>query len=228
MNFSYQLNSALHATWLQGRLGPFRRIAAVTAVLIGFAVVGLAIAMIVAFPVTGDDERSVSMPEITCLEFNSWGEADSIFQTLKPFSREKLALDTNSNGIPCEDSLPSDRFDLKEFEVSCDDFQHRDEAEYFYEIYGVPGENLFGLDRDLDGRPCEKVPPLDDTLRVLNRLNRIWRQNYGFGGDLNCRDFETWEDANHLFSLAGGPVSDPHRLDADKDGVPCESLPGAP
>ena len=93
------------------------------------------------------------MPEVTCLEFNSWEQADSLFQTLKPVSQEKLVLDTNSNGIPCEGMLSSERGVREEFDVICDDFQHRDEAEHFFEVYDSLGENRFGLDRDLDGRP---------------------------------------------------------------------------
>ena len=63
----------------------------------------------------------------------------------------------------------------EEFDVICDDFQHREEAEYFFETYESPGQNRYGLDRDLDGRPCEAVPPLDEINRVLSRLNRLWR-----------------------------------------------------
>ena len=45
-----------------------------------------------------------------------------------------------------------------------------------------------------------------------------------FGPDRDCGDFSTWNQANDFFVAAGGPQSDPHRLDGDNDGVPCESL----
>ena len=117
--------------------------------------------------------------------------------------------------------------DLEEFKVNCNDFQHRDEAEHFFEVYDSLGENRFGLDRDLDGRPCETLPPLDSISRVLNRLDRLWSDDARFAADANCGDFETWVEANEFFLRAGGPESDPHRLDNDNDGIPCESLPGS-
>jgi hypothetical protein len=49
-----------------------------------------------------------------------------------------------------------------------------------------------------------------------------------FGPDRNCGDFSRWMDAQAFYQAAGGPGSDPHRLDGDGDGVVCESLPGAP
>ena len=48
------------------------------------------------------------------------------------------------------------------------------------------------------------------------------------GPDRDCGDFDIWLDAQLFFLAAGGPDMDPHRLDGDRDGTPCESLPGAP
>ncbi len=45
------------------------------------------------------------------------------------------------------------------------------------------------------------------------------------GPDRDCSDFATQEEAQQFFLAAGGPLSDPHRLDADHDGIACESLP---
>lgn len=44
------------------------------------------------------------------------------------------------------------------------------------------------------------------------------------GPDRDCGDFSTWKEANDFFIAAGGPDRDPHRLDGDSDGIPCESL----
>ena len=228
MTISCQLKSVLRVARPQRRIGRLQRIAAITAILTGFGVIGSAIAIISVFPVASASERHEAMPEVTCLEFNSWEESDSLFQTLKPSSRERLVLDTNGNGIPCDGILPRERADYEEFEVNCNDFQHRDEAEYFFEVYDTVGENRFGLDSDLDGRPCEALPPLDNMPRVLNRLDRLWSDDARFPADANCSDFETWIEANEFFMRAGGPGSDPHDLDGDSDGIPCESLPGAP
>jgi micrococcal nuclease len=49
-----------------------------------------------------------------------------------------------------------------------------------------------------------------------------------FGPDRDCGDFATYQEAYAFYKAAGGPGSDRHRLDQDKDGIPCESLPGAP
>ena len=44
--------------------------------------------------------------------------------------------------------------------------------------------------------------------------------------DKNCSDFNTWTQANEVYRVSA--PQDPHRLDVDGDGIPCESLPGAP
>jgi hypothetical protein len=42
--------------------------------------------------------------------------------------------------------------------------------------------------------------------------------------DKDCSDFSTWRQAQNFYKKHGGPKSDPHRLDADRDGIACESL----
>ena len=46
-----------------------------------------------------------------------------------------------------------------------------------------------------------------------------------FGPDRNCGDFDTQAEAQAFFEAAGGPATDRHRLDRDRDGRVCESLP---
>ena len=46
------------------------------------------------------------------------------------------------------------------------------------------------------------------------------------GPDRNCGDFTKWSDAQAFYEAAGGPDTDRHRLDVNKDGIACESLPG--
>ncbi len=48
------------------------------------------------------------------------------------------------------------------------------------------------------------------------------------GPDRNCTDFDTWRQAQDFYLAAGGPETDRHRLDRDRDGIACESLPGGP
>lgn len=42
--------------------------------------------------------------------------------------------------------------------------------------------------------------------------------------DKDCSDFSTWREAQKFYKRHGGPQRDPHRLDADHDGIACESL----
>lgn len=42
--------------------------------------------------------------------------------------------------------------------------------------------------------------------------------------DKDCSDFSTWRQAQNFYKNHGGPKRDPHRLDADHDGIACESL----
>lgn len=42
--------------------------------------------------------------------------------------------------------------------------------------------------------------------------------------DRDCGDFATQAEAQAFFEAAGGPERDPHRLDADGDGIACEGL----
>lgn len=42
--------------------------------------------------------------------------------------------------------------------------------------------------------------------------------------DKDCSDFRSWRAAQNFYKSHGGPRRDPHRLDADRDGVACESL----
>jgi hypothetical protein len=42
--------------------------------------------------------------------------------------------------------------------------------------------------------------------------------------DKDCSDFRNWRQAQNFYKKHGGPRKDPHRLDADHDGVACEDL----
>jgi len=49
--------------------------------------------------------------------------------------------------------------------------------------------------------------------------------NHATQGDRDCSDFATQAEAQAFFLANGGPARDPHRLDGDRDGIACESLP---
>jgi hypothetical protein len=40
--------------------------------------------------------------------------------------------------------------------------------------------------------------------------------------DMDCSDFSSWREAQDFYERNG--PGDPHRLDADHDGIACESL----
>jgi Excalibur calcium-binding domain len=42
--------------------------------------------------------------------------------------------------------------------------------------------------------------------------------------DKDCADFSSWRQAQKFYKKHGGPRYDPHRLDADRDGIACEDL----
>jgi hypothetical protein len=42
--------------------------------------------------------------------------------------------------------------------------------------------------------------------------------------DKDCSDFSSWRQAQKFYKKHGGPRYDPHRLDADRDGIACEDL----
>jgi len=44
------------------------------------------------------------------------------------------------------------------------------------------------------------------------------------GPDRDCGDFSNWSDAQAFYEAAGGPASDRHDLDRDRDGIACETL----
>ncbi|MCH7640922.1 excalibur calcium-binding domain-containing protein [Patescibacteria group bacterium] len=45
------------------------------------------------------------------------------------------------------------------------------------------------------------------------------------GNVYNCGDFTTHAEAQSAFEACGGVTNDIHKLDRDRDGVACESLP---
>jgi len=69
-----------------------------------------------------------------------------------------------------------------------------------------------------------------------NFITRVMRDKLGnvvptgqtggkYTDEYNCSDFDTQPEAQAFYDKAGGVNGDVNRLDANKDGVPCESLP---
>ena len=116
----------------------------------------------------------------------------------------------------------------------CRDFSSQKKAQRFFEEEGGPRRDRHRLDADDDGIACEDFfdtdEDEDDDNDRRNRRNNdrnTERDNdeTTSGGDRDCDDFDTQEEAQEFFEDEGGPESDPHRLDADDDGIACETLP---
>lgn len=69
-----------------------------------------------------------------------------------------------------------------------------------------------------------------------NFITRVMRDKAGnvvptgekggkFTDEYNCSDFATQPEAQAFYDKAGGVKGDVNRLDANKNGIPCESLP---
>jgi len=70
------------------------------------------------------------------------------------------------------------------------------------------------------GKKVEQVDQVDKVDQVINY--RDWECS---SNTYNCSDFETQIEAQNVFEFCGGLSNDVHRLDSDKDGIVCESLP---
>ena len=101
---------------------------------------------------------------------------------------------------------------------SCDDFATWWDAQNFYNAAGGPEIDPHELDGDGDGIACQSLPGAPADAAASGSDEEFL--------DRNCSDFDSWQDAQDFFVAAGGPDSDPHRLDSNGDGNACESLPG--
>ena len=75
---------------------------------------------------------------------------------------------------------------------------------------------LIGGNAFLNG--VNKSSSVKKETRLFSSFNPFSRD------DKDCSDFNTQRNAQEFFEANGGPGSDPHNLDRDKDGKVCESL----
>ena len=202
---------------------------------IGIMAIGLALIIGALFSVSWDrpSEEAEADPNpsvFICSEFENWEEAEVYFSSLDDAVKSTSGLDSNRNGVPCEMlKPPSPELSDLPFEVICGDFRHREESRLFFENQGGPDIDPYGLDSDRDGVPCEWLPSYDDFDEVIEKfLDDDDPPRDSPTSDRDCSDFANWGEANRFFLQSGAPGADPHRLDGDGNGIPCESLPGAP
>ncbi len=170
------------------------------------------------------------LPDHNCSDFYTWSEAQAFFEAQGGPSSDPHQLDHDGNGIACQ-TLPGapgssitpepSHTHIALLTTTCSDFSTWDRAQAFFVSHGGPELDPHGLDTDGNGIPCQSLigaptptPTITPTPTPIQ--------------DRNCSDFDTWLEAQVFFESEGGPVSDPHRLDRDGDGVACQSLSGAP
>ena len=110
----------------------------------------------------------------------------------------------------------------------CGSFATFTEAQRFFIASGGPDSDDYGLDTNSDGIACNA--PSDRgyesiTFATVNEATAVPVATVtATVPDKDCSDFATWQEALDFFISEGGPDSDPHSLDADRDGVPCTAL----
>lgn len=84
------------------------------------------------------------------------------------------------------------------------------------------------IERDIDGN-LNRTEDGGFVTRVLRDKsgNIVTEGQAGakYTDEYNCADFSTQLEAQTFFDNVGGVEGDTNRLDGNKDGVPCESLP---
>ena len=183
-------------------------------------------------------------PDRNCSDFDTWQEAQDFYEAAGGPDSDPHGLDGNDDGIACE-SLPGSpkqasptptpipsaaQSETEEPDRNCSDFDTWREAQDFYEAAGGPDSDPHRLDGNSDGVACESLPgsPKQPPATPTNAPTPTATKPETEDDDRNCSDFDTWREAQDFYESAGGPASDPHRLDGDGDGIACESLPGAP
>ena len=190
----------------------------------------------------------------SCGDFSSWWDAQNFYLASGGPVLDPHRLDQNKDGIACESLLGTSRSDSgpgrqdmrpaptptpqpvdDEFQDrNCSDFATWQQANAFFEAEGGPQSDRHRLDRNGDGVPCESLPGAPGSDSGPGRQDAqpaptpTPQPDVGEFQDRNCSDFATWQEAQNFFLSEGGPSQDPHGLDRNGDGVPCESLPGAP
>lgn len=85
------------------------------------------------------------------------------------------------------------------------------------------------LSRALGLTPTPPPPPVSTTTTTTTPTTSTSTSVPGIPGDsVNCSDFDTWAEAQAWYDTYYPYYGDVANLDADGDGIACESLPGAP
>jgi hypothetical protein len=96
--------------------------------------------------------------------------------------------------------------------------------------FGLEANNTdFDLSKLLGGAGLEEAKMARDSqgnVIYYDKEGNVADANTGKkASDYNCDDFSTQPEAQKFFAKVGGTNNDLYRLDGDKDGEACESLP---
>jgi hypothetical protein len=108
--------------------------------------------------------------------------------------------------MPSEDQIARDYLDFQ-IDMAATEYAQDKQDEYMYEA--------------LDDRYTDDSPANLDNDSYLGYSFDWWDGV----SDLDCNDFMDEDAAQAFFEWQGGPAKDSHMLDADRDGLACESLP---
>jgi hypothetical protein len=96
--------------------------------------------------------------------------------------------------------------------------------------FGLEATNTdFDLGKLLNGATLEDSKLARDAngnALFFDKLGNVTDSSKGKkASDYNCDDFDSQPEAQTFFKKVGGTSNDTYRLDGDKDGKACESLP---
>jgi len=170
-------------------------------------------------PIPDRDNDGVSDDDDNCPAVSNSNQANTYGDDRGDACEPEPIPDRDSDGVPDDDD-------------NCPAVSNSNQANTYGDDRGDACEPEPIPDRDNDG-----VPDDDDNCPAVSNSNQA--NTYGDGrGDAcepepeprpepgdnrNCGDFDTQREAQLYFEAAG--PGDPNRLDANNDGVACESLP---
>jgi hypothetical protein len=94
--------------------------------------------------------------------------------------------------------------------------------------FGLEASNTdFDMGKLLSGNSLQDSKVARDASGnvMRDKSGKVVTSGGKYTNEYNCDDFKTLEEAQTFFKNAGGTSKDTNRLDGDKDGNACESLP---
>lgn len=90
-------------------------------------------------------------------------------------------------------------------------------------LLGALGLELSKTDFDLG--TLVETGSLSESKVMRDKEGNVVTEGGKFEDEYNCDDFSTQSEAQNFYEKAGGVTKDFNRLDGNKDGSACESLP---